>query len=33
MRLMPNVLNEVQIEVTAEDGSIRVYKINVAKEG
>ena len=31
--LMPNVLNEVQIEVTAEDGSIRVYKINVAKEG
>ena len=30
---MPGVVNEVNIEVTAEDGSVRVYKINVAKEG
>ena len=33
INLVPGVVNEVNIEVTAEDGSVRVYKINVAKEG
>ena len=33
VKLVPGTVNEVNIEVTAEDGTVRVYKINVAKEG
>ena len=33
VKLAPNAVNEVNIEVTAEDGTVRVYKIIVAKEG
>lgn len=33
IQLVPGTINEVRIDVTAEDGSLRTYKINVAKEG
>ena len=33
VKLVPGTVNEVNIEVTAEDGTVRAYKINVAKEG
>ena len=33
IKLVPGVMNEIRIDVTAEDGTVRTYKINVAKEG
>ena len=33
IKLTPGGVNVISISVTAEDGSIRTYKINVAKEG
>ena len=33
IKLSPNGITDASIEVTAEDGSIRVYKVRVAKEG
>ena len=33
IKLVSSGITEIKIEVTAEDGAVRVYKINVAKEG
>ena len=33
IKLPPDGIADVQITVTAEDGSVRIYKIKVAREG
>ena len=33
IKLTPNGMTEILIDITAEDGNVRVYRVNVAREG
>lgn len=33
IKLTPNGITEILIDITAEDGTVRVYRVNVAREG